>query len=191
MEEIIADQKKGYRKKYKLIRQLMTEFEIQSASKSICSLISSWKHFLAANVILTYMPFKSEVNLLSLIAEFPIKKWLIPRINNEDHSMTFHIYDPEKLIRHPLGMFEPSADCVEIQSKFITLVFVPGLAFDRTGGRLGYGGGYYDRFLAGYSGISLGVSYHAALLDILPKSKNDIPVNNFVTENCLSKIENG
>ena len=89
--------------------------------------------------------------------------------------MVFHRYDARYLIRHPFGMEEPASHLPVILPEEIELTLVPGLAFDRFGWRLGYGGGYYDRFLKGFQGIRAGITFDALLLDEIPHSALDVP----------------
>jgi 5-formyltetrahydrofolate cyclo-ligase len=108
---------------------------------------------------------------------------MLPRIiPEEDHRMVFHLYDPSRLILHPFGMAEPAPDLPVIIPEEIQLALVPGLAFDRHGWRLGYGGGYFDRFLKGFKGVSAGVVFHALLLDEVPHTRMDIPMDWILTE---------
>jgi 5-formyltetrahydrofolate cyclo-ligase len=83
-------------------------------------------------------------------------------------------------------MLEPAPDLLLIQVEAIQLAFVPGLAFDFHGGRLGYGGGYFDRFLAAFQGVSIGITYQALKFEHLPLQKNDKLVDYLVTENGLA-----
>jgi 5-formyltetrahydrofolate cyclo-ligase len=69
------------------------------------------------------------------------------------------------------------------------LTLVPGLAYDPRGWRLGYGGGYYDRFLKNYRGISLGVSFDALLLNSLPHEEYDISMDWILTEKTLFEVQ--
>ena len=96
--------------------------------------------------------------------------------------MVFHPYRENRLIRHPFGMQEPDADLPVIPSIEVELALVPGLAFDRQGRRLGYGGGYFDRFLRDYAGISAGIIFQVLLLDRLPFGEHDVPVKWIVTD---------
>jgi 5-formyltetrahydrofolate cyclo-ligase len=64
---------------------------------------------------------------------------------------------------------------------------VPGLAFDRAGWRLGYGGGYFDRFLQDFGGVSVGAVFQALLLDSLPHGEYDVPMQWLVMEGELIK----
>ena len=90
-----------------------------------------------------------------------------------------------RLIRHPYGMLEPDPACPALSPGEIQLALVPGLAFDRSGGRLGRGGGYYDRWLTGFSGFTAALCRAPLLLERLPREGHDLPVALVVTEDGL------
>ncbi len=102
--------------------------------------------------------------------------------------MQFHTYDPRKLVLHPYGMLEPEPSCPVIVPEEIQLMLVPGLAFDRYGWRLGYGSGFYDRFLTNFEGVSAGITYQDLLFDHIPHKEYDIPMKYLVTENGIKAI---
>jgi 5-formyltetrahydrofolate cyclo-ligase len=156
-------------------------------SQAICKHIQEWEFFQRADVIQIYLPMRSEVDLTSLLGTHPHKNWVIPRILPEG-QMVFQRYDPEHLIRHPFGMLEPAPDLQTVAPGSIDLALVPGLAFDRHGWRLGYGGGFFDRFLSQFKGISLGVTFDALWLDSLPHETYDISMQYVVTEKELIAI---
>jgi 5-formyltetrahydrofolate cyclo-ligase len=132
------------------------------------------------------MPIKGEVNLIPLLTRHPEKQWILPRIiPEEDHRMVFHAYDAGRLVRHPFGMAEPTADSPIVPREALQLVLVPGLAFDRHGWRLGYGGGYFNRFLKNFSGVSIGIVIRALLLAEIPRDSLDMPMQWIVTEEEL------
>jgi 5-formyltetrahydrofolate cyclo-ligase len=83
-------------------------------------------------------------------------------------------------------MAEPAPDSPIVAPEKIQLALVPGLAFDRHGWRLGYGGGYFDRFLKDFQGISAGVVFQALLLDEVPHTPLDVPMRWIVTEREIS-----
>ena len=183
MQEEIAEQKKQLRKQCRLTRQALPESDRLFASQQICNRIANLHQFKEARVVLTYMPIKSEVDLRPLFESHPQITWVIPRILAEpEHGMLFHVYDPNLLVYHPFGMAEPSRNSAAVAPGEIQLALVPGLAYDRQGWRLGYGGGYYDRFLKDFPGISLGVVYEKLVLENLLRGIYDIPVNGVVTE---------
>lgn len=184
MNEQIAEQKDQIRKLCRQRRQALGEPFRRQASLDICNHIADWAIFQNAHIILSYMPIKAEVDLRPLLESYPDKHWVLPRIATEtgQHCLSFHAYDPERLERHPFGMDEPAASLASIPSAEIQLALVPGLAYDRHGWRLGYGGGYYDRFLADFPGTSLGIAFDALIFESLPVSEYDIPMGWMVSE---------
>ncbi len=186
MPASLAETKSQLRQQYRKLRASLGDETRSRASQSICERLETWTIFQQSVCILSYMPIKGEVDLTALLTRHPEKQWVLPRIiPEENHRMVFHPYDAARLARHPFGMAEPSADLPEIPSNAIRLVLVPGLAYDRQGWRLGYGGGYFDRFLKTFAGTSVGIAYHALFLDSLPHDQFDIPVQWIVTEDGI------
>ncbi|PWH14383.1 MAG: 5-formyltetrahydrofolate cyclo-ligase [Anaerolineae bacterium] len=186
MSSDAVNSKPALRQRCRALRRELGQETRQRASQAICAHLAAWQVFQRAETILTYMPMKAEVDLRPLLEQFPAKRWLLPRIvPEEEHRMDFHLYDPARLVLHPFGMAEPAADLPVVAATEIELVLVPGLAYDRLGWRLGYGGGYYDRFLARFNGISVGVTYQALLLEAVPHGEHDVPVGWIVTENGI------
>ena len=184
----INDQKSQLRQRCKTIRKELGEEFRQQASRAICEHLATWDIFQKSDTILTYMPIRAEVDLRSLLDDFPEKRWLLPRIlPGEEGRMVFHPYDPENLSVHPFGMAEPAPHLPQIPPAEIQLVLAPGLAFDHDGWRLGYGGGYFDRFLRNFDGERAGIIFHALLLDVVPHGGYDIPMLWIITEAGLIK----
>ncbi|MBM3150835.1 MAG: 5-formyltetrahydrofolate cyclo-ligase [Chloroflexi bacterium] len=159
---------------------LGAEFRLQ-ASREICAHITAWPVFQQARVVSTYLAMGAEVDLSLLLEQYPTRQWAVPRVLPEGR-MLFHAYDPAHLVRHPFGMAEPAAHLPLVASLEIDLALVPGLAYDICGWRLGYGGGFFDRFLAGFGGTSLGVAFAAMVLSDLPHHGHDVPVQYLATE---------
>ncbi len=80
---------------------------------------------------------------------------------------------------------EPSAQLPLIAPGDIDLILVPGLSFDLKGYRMGHGAGYYDRYLSGYKGQTLGLCFENRLRSSIPRDEYDLPVNHIVTEGRL------
>jgi len=189
-DEEISSQKSQLRERCFAIRKSLGAETRAEASFAICKNIERWHVFQQSQIILSYMPIKSEANLTPLMKRHSQKKWVLPRIiPQEDHRMVFHPYDPDRLVRHPFGMAEPAPDLPIIHPEEIELTLAPGLAFDRTGFRLGYGGGYFDRFLKNFNGVSAGIIFHALLLDETPHAAHDIPMHWIATERELLLTE--
>jgi 5-formyltetrahydrofolate cyclo-ligase len=184
----VHDQKSQLRKRCKSIRNGLSDAIRSDSSRAICAQLGSWDIFQATESVLTYMPIREEVDLRALLIDFPEKRWLLPRIiPGEDGRMVFHHYDPDNLILHPFGMAEPAAHLPLVSPNEIQLVLAPGLAFDRSGWRLGYGGGFFDRFLTNFEGVSVGIVYRDLLLNTIPHGRYDIPMSWLVTEDGLIK----
>jgi 5-formyltetrahydrofolate cyclo-ligase len=181
-----ADPKQALRQQCKRIRASLGDEQRQRASEAISARLEAWDIYQRSEVILTYMPMRGEVDLRSLFTRQPEKRWILPRIiPAENHRMAFHPYDPARLVIHSYGMAEPASSLPEIKPTEIQLVLVPGLAYDRSGWRLGYGGGYYDRFLKTFEGLSVGITYQTLLLDSIPHHAHDVPMLWIATEQEL------
>ena len=85
------------------------------------------------------------------------------------------------------GIYEPKKECLKITADENTVCIVPGLAFDKSGFRIGFGKGYYDRFLSEFKGESVGLCYDECFSDILIKDKFDMCVSAVITETCIYK----
>ena len=102
------------------------------------------------------------------------------------HGLEARLVRPDSaLIPHPYGMLEPGEDCPLVGKDAIGLVLVPGLAFDPSGGRLGQGGGFYDRWLADYAGCTAALCRTALLLPQVPRAPHDRGVELVLTEHGL------
>lgn len=142
-----------------------------------------------AAVVLGYIAMEGEADPAELvhIAAEQGKIIALPRINRGSPAMTFHPVEvPERdLERHPYGFLQPVGRIPEIVLKDKpVVVLTPGRAFDRCGGRLGHGGGYYDRFLAEYrtTVVAMGIAYGCQLVDGVPRGPHDQAVHMVVTE---------
>jgi 5-formyltetrahydrofolate cyclo-ligase len=183
MTNSLVEAKSQLRQSLRKLRASLGEETRARASQSICEALERWTIFQQSQITLTYMPIKGEVDLTALLDRHPEKQWILPRIiPEEDHRMVFHAYDAGRLVRHPFGMAEPAADLPTVPPEAIQLALVPGLSFDHRGWRLGYGGGYFDRFLANFAGVSVGVVFQSLLLDDIPHGLFDVPMQWIVTE---------
>lgn len=147
-----------------------------------------------AETVLTYYPGEREVNVLPLVDACRARGIRIayPRCGAAPGEMTFHYVSGEdELIPGRYGIPAPRADAplYDRQSDRKTICIVPGLLFDRSGIRLGHGGGYYDRFLSEFSGIRVGMTFSAAVWEEgLPCGKYDLPVHVLITEKGVTTV---
>lgn len=92
------------------------------------------------------------------------------------------IRSPDEVRPGRFGIPEPGTDCPPIPKEEIDVVLVPNLLCDRDGYRLGYGGGYYDRWLTGFTGLTVALCPPERLVDELPREPFDIPVDLVISE---------
>jgi len=129
-----------------------------------------------AKVIATYLSFPHEFQTQELIEQAlrDCKKVLIPKTYSKGR-MDFVVYDPQQLVKTSFGLLEPQGDLEVVDVSQIDLIHVPGLAFTTEGYRIGYGGGYYDRYLEHFTGHTLSTVYPCQIRDFIPED-HDIPV---------------
>ena len=129
-----------------------------------------------AKVIATYLSFPHEFQTQELIEQAlkDGKKVLIPKTYPKGR-MDFVVYDPQQLVKTSFGLLEPQGNLEVVDASQIDLIHVPGLVFTTEGYRIGYGGGYYDRYLEQFSGHTLSTVYPCQIRDFSPEN-HDIPV---------------
>ena len=129
-----------------------------------------------AKVIATYLSFHHEFQTQELIEQAlkDGKKVLIPKTYPKGR-MDFVVYNPQQLVKTSFGLLEPQGDLEVMDASQIDLIHVPGLVFTTKGYRIGYGGGYYDRYLEHFSGHTLSTIYPCQVQDFIPEN-HDIPV---------------
>lgn len=100
-----------------------------------------------------------------------------------DHLMELRRYVPDcPMDMNSFGIWEPTIECPLVEKTNVDLVIVPALCYGRKGYRLGYGGGYYDRWLSDYTGVTVGMCRDCVLQDSVPTDIHDKPVQIVVTE---------
>ena len=168
------------------LRDAMTVEAVASASERICERLAEWPTFQPAQTVMAYMAFGNEVSLLPLMNRSRDKRWIIPRtLTKPEPHLALHPYDPARLARHRYGMLEPDASLPVIEPGALDLVLVPGLAFDRRGHRLGFGGGFYDRFLPRVTATKVGVVCAALILERISADQFDQRVDCLACESGI------
>ena len=129
-----------------------------------------------AKVIATYLSFPHEFQTQELIEQVlkDGKKVLIPKTYPKGR-MEFVVYNPQQLVKTSFGLLEPQGELEVVEASQIDLIHVPGLAFTTEGCRIGYGGGYYDRYLEHFTGHTLSTIYPCQVQDFITENY-DIPV---------------
>lgn len=180
-----TEEKKAARAKYKALRAEISGEEKTRFDDAICERIISLACFRFADTVLLYSPIGSEidVNKIALRALSLGKRVALPVCDTVTREMTFkYIGSLDELELGAYSIPEPKADAMSFSHIQHSLCIVPALAFDKLGFRIGYGGGYYDKFLKKFDGVTLGVAYDRLIADKLPTGVYDMPVDIIVTE---------
>lgn len=178
------EDKKKVRKKIKTNLEQVTDEERLEYTKQISTqlfALSEWKQAKLIGVTISIPP---EVPTFHIIEQAwrEGKEVAIPKCYPEDKTMEFKkITSFEQLESVYSGLLEPVENTLKVTPEDIDLLIVPGLAFSRDGYRLGFGGGYYDRFLSNYNGSTVALAFECQLIDELPTELHDIPVHQIVT----------
>ncbi|WP_423407401.1 5-formyltetrahydrofolate cyclo-ligase [Heyndrickxia sp. MSNUG] len=118
------------------------------------------------------------------------KRIVVPKCEPKSRALDFReLTQFSQLESVYYGLFEPIvSETKTVKPDEIDLVIVPGLAFSKTGYRLGFGGGYYDRFLANYQGNSLSLAFESQIVSGIPIESHDIPVSKIISNVEVIKV---
>ena len=134
--------------------------------------------FLSANALLCYLPMRGEPDLTPLLALAASRGIPVYLPHCDKNGMRFLLYAGQSnLTRDCFGILAPRADQPEATPTARTLCLVPGLAAAKDGTRLGYGGGFYDRFLPHFEGKALFALYEQFVFDTLPHGTYDFLID--------------
>ncbi|MFH1856876.1 MAG: 5-formyltetrahydrofolate cyclo-ligase [Candidatus Omnitrophota bacterium] len=161
-----------------------SEEERQRKSEKIALKLYALKEFTKAGVVMFFVSKDGEVQTRQMICEAQAlgKKIVIPHINRKENKMlACQLKDMDtELCKGPYGIHQVREDCKQtVGLKSIDLIIVPGIAFNKSGQRLGRGGGYFDRFLRGLSKktFRVGLAFDFQIVQEIPSFSHDEPVD--------------
>lgn len=193
---MIKKQKDDIREEYKERRRAMPMEERHRRDEAICRVVEGLVSFRYAEYVLLYAATEGEIDV-NAIAEVALekgKKVCFPRCDKKTHTMTYHMVNSlDELAVDSYGILEPAEDAPIYEPERDTgaaVCFVPGLVYDKAGYRLGYGKGFYDRYLSAFSGCTIGVVYSDYILPVVPRGRFDMSVDILLTEKGV-KITTG
>lgn len=181
-------EKKLVRKQFRDMRNGMAPGQVKELSERICANVTASPQFLEAERIFAYYPIGNEADVRKIVREAwrQGKQVAFPGVSGED-MVFFRVSDFLKLHPGTFGVMEPEETYpVEWESG---LMLVPGVAFDRRGGRMGFGKGYYDRYLADHPGCTrMGIAYELQVGDQIPVEETDMPLHYLATEQGITDM---
>ena len=154
---------------------------IKIASVQIHGNLKQIEVYNKANSIACYFPIGSEVRTQDIIQEILSegKKLSLPKVIGDNLSFR-QITDFENLEKSSFSIMEPKAECPLIDE--IEVILVPTIGITRQGIRLGYGYGYYDRFLSSSNANTIALTYSKQIVKAIPHSDKDVKIDFVVTE---------
>ena len=164
------------RKKILQEMKTLSQEQKQAMDRDLTERFLQHPFYQEAKVIATYLSFPHEFQTQELIEQALKggKKVLIPKTYPKGR-MEFVVYHPQQLVKTSFGLLEPQGDLEVVEPYQIDLIHVPGLAFTTEGYRIGYGGGYYDRYLEHFAGHTMSTIYPCQVQEFNLED-HDIPV---------------
>ena len=170
-------------------RKSMEIEDVTAFSNEIINKIMKLPEFINSSTIMLYLSFNNEVNT------YPLVKWCLDNnktviapycVQSNKEIVPYKITNlSNDLIKSTFGVMEPKQDLLEkVNIEDIDLILVPGVAFDEHCNRIGFGAGYYDRFLCKKSkdATTIGIAYDYQIIDKVPTDKYDVPLDFIITE---------
>jgi 5-formyltetrahydrofolate cyclo-ligase len=183
----MSERKRELRRRILRMRESLTPEEVRRESQAVCERLVCHPAFDGGETILFYFPFRKEVDVRPAMEEAwsAGKRVVLPKADPETKSLAFYqLKRGEPLVSGSYGIPEPPGEeSARIPPDAIDLVVVPGVAFDEQGYRLGYGGGYYDRFFSRHPGPfqRIGVAYPFQVVSTVYPDVHDQRLDGLIT----------
>ena len=171
-------------------RNQLTEDLVDEYSMKIHEKLYQLEEFVKCNMLFTYISIGTEVDTHKIIRKaLQMNKHVyVPRVENKELNF-YRIDGIDSLIRSSFGILEPDASIDQKYASSLSgydkrLLLLPGLAFDKAGNRIGYGAGYYDRYLGRYSHnewVTVALAYDFQLTDDIQADIYDVPADYIIT----------
>lgn len=187
--------KKTFRKEMLLKRDAIPCESKMEADDMRNSRIRNWTVYQNARLLLLYVSYRGEADTRKLLEEAlkSGRSVAVPKVNGND-MLFYRIESLSQLSEGYKGILEPDGARTECVTEFPkgTVLFVPGCAFDEKGGRMGYGGGFYDRFIEAHPEVlRVALAYEEQMVSQVPREMHDKPVDVIVTEARKIDVEKG
>ncbi len=176
-------QKAEIRKQNKQKRNNMSKEEVAEKSSVICTYFLQSELYKTAKTIMLYMPIAGEVDTSAIMREAfkDGKRVVLPVTDAENNIIPCFAEEDTQFCEGKFSVQEPKNTAIA-DPKAIDVVIVPGIAFDKSGGRVGFGKGCYDGFLKSTDAVRVGVCYEFQMCEKIPTEPHDEKMDFAVTE---------
>jgi len=187
----IAEDKRALRRRILATRNQLPAAEIAARSQRLYENLAGLPAFRDARTVHLFAPFGTEVDTRPILRTLWARgaRTVLPRVAPDrqlEHCVVENFAELEAGFR---SIPEPIPSCSEWLPEEIDLILVPGVAFDRRGGRLGYGGGYYDRFLSDCPAPRVALVFQMQIVDRVPREAHDRLVHTIVTDEEVIRVD--
>ena len=182
--------KPAWRKELLCRRDSLPAWYRRRAERTIIRSVMSLPEMGMAETIGLYADFRGEAATarLALLCCLAGKSLALPVADQREKGLVFRrVISRHQLHRGAYGIREPGPGCPPVSPRSLDLLVVPGVGFDRRGGRLGYGAGYYDRFLPLLRDdcAKIGLAFACQVVPLLPRGGHDVNMDAVVTEDGI------
>lgn len=185
----IRTEKNDLRIKYKTIKENISPEDKRKRDEYIFNRLTECQHYKEAGTVLCFVSTDVEINTHRIISHSLKlgKKVAVPRCTDKLGNMKFYLISSFSDLEKGLyGLLEPNTKkCRVFTDDANSICIIPGFAFDAKGYRVGFGKGFYDRFLKNYSGIKLGICYNECIVNKIPSGRYDIASDYIITEKYI------
>jgi 5-formyltetrahydrofolate cyclo-ligase len=185
--EYVMDAKENLRKKILQIRDAIPKALRDSKSRTISEYVTGLPEFKNAKTVMCFSSIGSEPDTAPILASIleSGKNLVLPKVLKKNKRIAAYVVKKSgDLTPGVWGILEPNEHCQKADISTIDMVIVPGIAFDPDGGRLGYGGGYYDRFIETLDAniYLLGIAFREQIIERIPMESHDKYMNKVLTD---------
>jgi len=180
----IKEIKTSIRKRNKKLRAAIPAEEKKSYDEAIFKRFVSLCSYRFSSAVFLYYPLKDEISTLNIFHD-AVKKGktvAFPRCTDGNNMVYHAITSLDQLRPGKYGIMEPDESLPVFEGDKNTVCVLPAIAYDKRGYRLGYGKGYYDRYLSTFKGVKAGLLYSSLMLEQIPNGKYDLRSDVLITE---------
>lgn len=168
------------RKQALIKRKSLSDEEVRTYSKAICSKVEPYLH----GTVAIYHAYGKEVDLSYLRRLNDVNVLALPKTYSDHTIKFFEVHEDISYQKSSFGIIEPS-EGREVYAEDIDVMLIPLVAFDENCHRMGHGMGFYDRYLANFTGLRIGIAYECQNFDSLPVLNHDEILDMVISESNI------
>lgn len=178
-----SGEKTEIRRQMRSMRRALSGEEQKRAADGVYAQIMRMESYRSARTVMAYAAVRGELSLERVMEDIRAsgRRLALPRCGEGGEMDACLVTERRQLRQGAYGIWEPDEGCPLVPPEEIDLVLIPGTAFDRAGGRIGQGGGYYDRYIIQTRAVRVGICHGFALVNRIPTEKHDVRMDAVVT----------